>query len=107
MTDENLYYVCDGSGNTIFQIKTIHRKRLFKSNDLAFPIFSLDNKEIGIISKKWSIIEAFSDSDNFSVSFPHDLDVKAKATILGACFLIVCRTLCNHQNKCVYKIYQN
>jgi hypothetical protein len=34
--------------------------------------------------------EAFTDADNFGVgvSFPLDLDVKVKATLLGAVFLI-------------------
>lgn len=31
----------------------------------------------------------FTDADNFGVQFPMDMDVKMKATILGACFLIV------------------
>ena len=33
-----------------------------------------------MISKQWSGLarEAFTDSDNFGVSFPQDLDVKAK-----------------------------
>lgn len=33
--------------------------------------------------------EVFTDADNFGVVFPVDLDVKAKATALGAVFLIV------------------
>ena len=32
--------------------------------------------------------ELFTDADNFGISFPVDLDVKAKATLLGATFLI-------------------
>ena len=32
--------------------------------------------------------EAFTDADNFSLTFPIDLDVKVKATLLGAVFLI-------------------
>ena len=30
----------------------------------------------------------FTDSDNFGISFPMDLDVRMKATLLGALFLI-------------------
>ena len=39
-----------------------------------------DGNEVGKISKQWSGLgrEAFTDSDNFGVSFPQDLDVKAK-----------------------------
>jgi len=47
--------------------------------------------EVGKISKKWSGImkEAFSDADNFGVQFPLDMDVRTKATLIGATFLIV------------------
>lgn len=46
---------------------------------------------MGLITKQWSGLarEAFTDSDYFGVSFPMDLDVKIKAVLLGACFLIV------------------
>lgn len=33
--------------------------------------------------------EAFTDADNFGIQFPMDLDVRMKAVMLGACFLIV------------------
>ena len=47
--------------------------------------------QIGKISKQWSGLgkEIFSDTDNFGVSFPMDLDVKIKAVLMGAVFLIV------------------
>jgi len=47
---------------------------------------------VGRISKQWSglIKEAFTDADNFGVTFPIDLDVRVKATTLAATFLIVC-----------------
>ena len=46
--------------------------------------------EVGKISKKWSgrFKESFTDADNFGISFPMDLDVKMKAVLLGAQFLI-------------------
>jgi len=46
---------------------------------------------VGRISKQWSGIvkEAFTDADNFGITFPMDLDVKMKAVMIGACFLIV------------------
>ena len=49
------------------------------------------NTKVGKISKQWSGFanEAFTDADNFGISFPMDLDVKMKAVMLGACFLIV------------------
>ena len=53
---------------------------------------SKDGKEpIGRISKQWSglLKEVFTDTDNFGIQFPMDLDVKMKAVLMGACFLIV------------------
>ena len=46
---------------------------------------------IGKISKQWTgfVREAFTDADNFGIQFPLDLDVKMKAVMIGACFLIV------------------
>lgn len=47
--------------------------------------------QVGKISKQWSglVKETFTDSDNFGITFPMDLDVKMKAVMLGAIFLIV------------------
>ncbi len=47
--------------------------------------------KVGKISKQWTglIKEHFTDADNFGINFPMDLDVNIKATLLGACFLIV------------------
>lgn len=58
--------------------------------DVIFKILSKDGQEIGKITKQWGglAMESFTDADNFSVSFPLDLDVKFKATLLGAVFLI-------------------
>lgn len=46
---------------------------------------------VGKISKQWSglLREAFTDADYFGITFPMDLDVKMKAVLLGALFLIV------------------
>ena len=53
-------------------------------------MLSLEGDTVGKISKQWSGIgrEMITDSDNFGASFPVDLDVKAKALLLGAVFLI-------------------
>jgi len=59
--------------------------------DVEFKIMTTDEEnEIGKISKQWSgmLKEAFTDTDNFGINFPMDLDVKCKATLLGALFLI-------------------
>ena len=63
-------------------------------------MYTKDGSPCGQIRKQWSgvVKEAFTDADNFGVTFPMDLDVKVKATMLGAVFLIVSRRalLCYH-----------
>lgn len=59
--------------------------------DVEFQVMSADGDvQVGKISKQWTglVKEAFTDTDNFGISFPLDLDVKMKATLLGAVFLI-------------------
>lgn len=59
--------------------------------DQEFKVLSLDGShEVGKISKQWSgfVKEYFTDADNFGVSFPMDLDVRMKATLLASVFLI-------------------
>lgn len=59
--------------------------------DVNFELKALDSdKPIGRTSKQWGGMtrEVFTDTDNFSIQFPLDLDVKMKAVLLGACFLI-------------------
>lgn len=60
-------------------------------SDVEFPLNSLDgSNQIGMISKQWSGFarEFFTDAENFGVRFPLDLDVKYKAILMGATFLI-------------------
>lgn len=59
--------------------------------DVEFKVLTLDGNQVGKISKQWSGLarEMFTDADHFGISFPMDLDVKMKAVMLGACFLIV------------------
>jgi len=59
-------------------------------SDIDFNISAMNDTEVGKITKQWSGFgrEMFTDSDNFGVTFPIDLDVKVKATLLGATFLI-------------------
>nr|XP_012617866.1 phospholipid scramblase 1-like [Microcebus murinus]XP_012617867.1 phospholipid scramblase 1-like [Microcebus murinus]XP_012617868.1 phospholipid scramblase 1-like [Microcebus murinus]XP_012617869.1 phospholipid scramblase 1-like [Microcebus murinus]XP_012617870.1 phospholipid scramblase 1-like [Microcebus murinus] len=59
--------------------------------NIDFQIKSLDKQTVvGGISKNWTGIfrEAFTDTDNFTIQFPRDLDVRMKAVMLGACFLV-------------------
>lgn len=52
----------------------------------------MNGDEVGKISKQWAglVREMFTDADYFGINFPMDLDVRMKAVLLGACFLIVC-----------------
>ncbi|KAM9279453.1 phospholipid scramblase 1-like isoform 2-T2 [Morus bassanus] len=59
--------------------------------DINFEVKSVDETAtVGRISKQWTgfLKEAFTDADNFGITFPMDLDVKMKAVMIGACFLI-------------------
>ncbi|XP_037614764.1 phospholipid scramblase 2-like isoform X1 [Sebastes umbrosus] len=59
--------------------------------DVNFELKAKDgNKSIGRISKQWSglLKEVFTDTDNFGIQFPLDMDVKMKAVLMGATFLI-------------------
>lgn len=48
-------------------------------------------KPIGRITKQRSgfVQKCFTDATHFTVQFPMDMDVKTKAVLMGACFLIV------------------
>ena len=55
-------------------------------------VLSLDGTtEVGKISKQWAGLakEMFTNATNFGITFPMDLDVKMKACMMGAMFLIV------------------
>lgn len=59
--------------------------------DIEFHLNSRDgDHEVGKISKKFGgvLTEMFTTADTFGVSFPMDLDVKMKAVMIGAVFLI-------------------
>ena len=58
--------------------------------DVNFEVQTMDGNNVGKITKQWSGFakEAFTDADNFGVTFPLDLDVKVKAVLVGAVFLI-------------------
>ncbi|GLH02244.1 Phospholipid scramblase [Gryllus bimaculatus] len=59
--------------------------------DVEFKILTADGAtQVGKISKQWAglLREAFTDADHFGITFPMDLDVKMKAVMMGACFLI-------------------
>ena len=55
-------------------------------------MYSADGETpVGQIRKQWSgvVKEFFTDADNFGITFPMDLGVNIKATLIAVCFLIV------------------
>lgn len=84
------FHIRDSVGNVI--LKIIGPVCTYSiCGDVEFKVTSPDEEhEVGRISKQWSGIlrEAFTDADNFGISFPVDLDVHCKATLMGAAFLI-------------------
>ncbi|XP_066120217.1 phospholipid scramblase 3 isoform X2 [Saccopteryx bilineata] len=59
--------------------------------DTNFEVKTPDeSRSVGRISKQWGglLQEALTDADDFGLQFPLDLDVRVKAILLGATFLI-------------------
>ena len=84
------FSILDQTGETVLRIEGPACTFGF-CGDVEFKVLSADGEtEVGMISKQWSGVlkEGFSDADNFGISFPIDLDVRMKATLLGALFLI-------------------
>ncbi|XP_070610202.1 phospholipid scramblase family member 5-like isoform X3 [Erythrolamprus reginae] len=67
------YFTCGCFGDVDFQVKSL--------NDMS---------TIGKISKYWSgfVNNIFTNTANFGIQIPVDLDVKIKAVMIGACFLL-------------------
>ncbi|KAL1469310.1 hypothetical protein MTO96_005010 [Rhipicephalus appendiculatus] len=85
------FSVLDSDKNVVLQIHGPFCTTAVVCNDIVFDVTTKDGKtKIGHITKNWSGIlrEAFTDIDNFTLGFPIDLDVKIKAVLLGAVFLI-------------------
>jgi len=57
---------------------------------VTFKVMNTQGQEVGEVTKQWAgyIQEAFTDADQFGITFPRELPVQDKAVILGACFLI-------------------
>lgn len=54
-----------------------------------FNLMDPIGQKVGIIKKQFSgFKEFFSDADNYYITFPMDLDVRMKATLLGALIMI-------------------
>ncbi|XP_050313375.1 phospholipid scramblase 2 isoform X2 [Anthonomus grandis grandis] len=84
------YAIKNASGETVLRIEGPCCTTSI-CGDVEFKIMSCDGSvQVGKISKQWSglIREMFTDTDYFGITFPMDLDVRMKAVMLGACFLI-------------------
>ncbi|XP_030756136.1 phospholipid scramblase 2 isoform X2 [Sitophilus oryzae] len=84
------FAVKNASGDTVLRIEGPFCTMSI-CGDVEFKIMSGDGSvQVGKISKQWSgvIREMFTDTDYFGITFPMDLDVRMKAVMLGACFLI-------------------
>lgn len=82
------YKILDASGQ---QILYINGPYCVCDCCADFKIASTDGgQQIGTISKRWGGVakEVFTDATTFRVTFPLDLEVKAKAILFGAAFLI-------------------
>jgi len=80
---QRIYRVLDHDDNQVFRIvgPFIH--------PWTFNVFQ-NGQQVGKISKRWSGLgkEMFTDADNFGLTFPAGTDVKSKALLLSALFLI-------------------
>lgn len=87
------YHVYDASRTEVFTIQgpCCICQTICCTADVDFNISTADGKmDVGKISKQWAGFakEVFVNADNFGITFPLDLDVKLKATLLGATILI-------------------
>ncbi|XP_064393996.1 phospholipid scramblase 2-like isoform X2 [Halichondria panicea] len=84
------FFIQNADGETILKIKGPVLGCACYA-DANFEVLSADGQtNVGRISKQWGGLakEYFTDADNFGIQFPMDLDVKMKAVMLGAVFLI-------------------
>jgi len=85
------FAIKDPTGEVILRIEGPFCTSSCCCQDVEFKVLTADGKnQVGKISKQWSGLgkEMFTDADNFGITFPMELDVRMKATMLGACFLI-------------------
>jgi len=83
------FTIYDAADQAVFRIKGPCCGCNFCS-DVNFQVEDMNGVQVGLVQKQWTgfVKEAFTDADNFSVSFPIDLDVRLKAVLLGAVFMV-------------------
>jgi len=86
---EPVFSICDASGEEILKVKGPVCV-ISCCGDIDFEVLTKDGQQIGKVTKQWSglVREAYTDADNFGVSFPMDLDVRVKLTLMAMVFLI-------------------
>ncbi|XP_054920369.1 phospholipid scramblase 2-like [Dermacentor andersoni] len=85
------FSVLDSEKNAILLIKGPCCTRSICCENVKFDIVTMDGvTKIGAITKLWGGLwnEACSVGERFAVTFPFDLDVKVKAVLLAAVFLL-------------------
>ncbi|XP_046673250.1 phospholipid scramblase 2 isoform X1 [Homalodisca vitripennis] len=85
------FSIKNAAGDTVLRIEGPVCTMSICGSDVEFNVLSKDGStKVGRISKQWTglLREAFTDADYFGITFPMDLDVRMKAVMLGACFLI-------------------
>ncbi|PAA52650.1 hypothetical protein BOX15_Mlig000534g2 [Macrostomum lignano] len=88
---EATYEILDSAGDKVLSIDGPNYCHCYcPGDDIPFSVRTHDGEEVGRVSRQWSNLmqEYFTDADNFGITFPIDLHLNVKATIIGACFLI-------------------
>ena len=86
------YKIKDANKKTVLKIHGPNYCKCYcPGDDIPFHVMSKDGEvQVGKVTKQWGNFfkEWLTDADNFGITFPVDLDVKIKAVIIGAVFLI-------------------
>lgn len=87
-----MFKIKDAAGNVVLRIQGPMCAVTFGrcTGDAVFRVLNSQGASVGTISKEWGglVREFLTDADNFSISFPYDLDPSVKAVLLAALFLI-------------------
>jgi len=85
------FYIQNAEKENILRIQGPCLPKWELCGDRVFQVYTADGETpCGQVTKQWSglVKELFTDADTFGVSFPVDLDVSVKATIMASAFLI-------------------
>ena len=86
------FNICDEKGKTVLQLRgpVYPSSGCINIGSLCSGEFKAmaGDTEIGKVEKQFGAGDVLTDADNFGVTFPLDLQVKCKLTLLAAVFLI-------------------